>query len=190
MKKHNLKNMTATLFFTLAFLVCSTVSTAKAIENTITKTDATLTSRYTGGTFATASYSFKTSSQDIEITKNNMEVLFEAREDFKDFFSVSMAVDDISVIYDLGDTSCKEINSTKPQLRTKKPLEWLASSDANPANLFPTLIAEVKKGHCYLTVNKDDSGRVVALFHVADHNKSFSVRINEIEVLEKTNSYK
>ena len=168
MKLQNLKNMTATLFFTLAILGSSTVSTAQVIESRVVKTEVTLTSRYTGGNFSTASYSFKFSSQDINVTKNNMEILFEGREDSKDYFSVSMAVDDDSLIYDLGESSCKEIKTT------------------NPSKLNPAITAEVKMGHCYLTVNNDESGRTVTLFRVVEHNKSHSVRINEIEVLEKT----
>lgn len=184
MKKLNLKNTTATLFFTLVTLGCSLVSTASIMDNTPEKTEVTLTSRYTGGDYLTASYSFRFSSQDIEVTQNNMEIIFEGREDFNDYFSVSMAADDNSLIYDLGEKSCKNIKSTNPELRKQNPLVWLANSEANPSKLVPAITALVKKGHCYLVVNNDETGRVITLFRVAKHNKSFSVKLNEVEVLE------
>ena len=44
--------------------------------------------------------------------------------------------------------------------------------------------ALVQQGHCYLTYNSDEDGRVVTLFHVKEHTKSKSVVIDEIEVLD------
>lgn len=157
--------MTATLFFALSILASSTMNTAQAIEATDFKTEVTLISRFTGGNFSTASFSFRHSSQDLEVTENNMEILFEGRDDSDDYFSVSMAVDDTSVIYDLGATSCKEAKRT------------------DTSKFVPALTALVKTGHCYLTVNNDNSGRIVTMFQVAEHKKSISVTINEIEVL-------
>ncbi|AZZ38124.1 hypothetical protein CIK05_15385 [Bdellovibrio sp. qaytius] len=175
MKQQDLKNITASLFFALTTLGCSMVSSALGMEITTVKSelvnDVTLTSRYTGGDFSTASYSFKFLSHDLEITDNNMDLIFEAREDFKDFFSVNMSVDDNSLIYDLGEKSCAT----------------LSKAETDASKLTPAITAEIKKGHCYLTDNNDESGRVVTVFHVAEHKKSFSVKINEIKVLKQVN---
>lgn len=177
MKKQNLKNITAGLFFTLAFLGSSTVSTAQVIEHTVAKTEAILTSRYTGGNYLTASYSFKFASQDISVTKNNTEIIFEGRKDSKDYFNVRMSADDHSLIFDLGKGSCKNLK------RSAAGLDFLK---AKTSKLVPAIAAEVKVDHCYLTYNTDESGHSITIFHVAEHKKSYSVKINEIKVLEKT----
>jgi hypothetical protein len=64
-------------------------------------------------------------------------------------------------------------------------LVWLSYSNADPSELKPTKTAEVKNGHCYLTYNNDESGRVVTLFHVAEFQEGKSVTINEIEILDR-----
>lgn len=150
--------------------------------------EVTLISRYTGGTYETATYSFKHLSQDVELTRNNWEILFEAPEDLKDYFQVNMVVDDNSFIYDLGKRSCLDIQSEYPGDRKKRPLVWLAYSDADPSDLEPMQTVQVQEGHCYLTYNNDEDGRVVALFHVKSHVKSKTVTIDEIEVLNVLNA--
>lgn len=151
------------------------VSTGKSVK---------LISRYTGGDYVTAAYSFRYLTQDVSKTRNNWELLFEAREDFEDYFAVNTVVDDNSFIYDLGQKSCADIKSAYPEDRQNRPLVWLAYSDADPSNLEPTRQAKVQVGHCYLTYNNDEDGRVVSLFHVQAHEKSRTVTIDEIEVLD------
>lgn len=144
----------------------------------------TLTSRYTGGTYTTAAYSFRFMSQDENQTRDNWEILFEAREDFADYFEVNTVVDDNSFIYDLGERSCSSIKSSTPDERKNRPLVWLAYSDVSPSDMEPKKTALVQVGHCYLTYNNDDDGRVVALFHVKEHVKSKTVTIDEVERLD------
>lgn len=166
MNKPSLVNVVTKFFFALVILVGSTVSAAREIKSKEYVQKTTLVSRYTGGTFSTASFSFRHSSHDLELTKNNMEIIFEGREDSQDFFAVNLAVDDNSVIYDLGETSCKKVKASAA------------------AKAIPATSVLVKQGHCYLTINKDNSGRIKTLFRVAKHTKSVSVKIDEIKVLE------
>ncbi|WP_413942699.1 hypothetical protein [Bdellovibrio sp. HCB-162] len=143
-----------------------------------------LISRYNGGNYVTATYSFKYMTRDnVELTRNNWEILFEAREDFADHFRVNTVVDDFSFIFDLGEKSCKEINSKYPDEKATRPLVWLAYTDVDPYDLPPTREALVKENHCYLSYNNDSEGTVVTLFHVKSHVKSKSVVLDEIDVL-------
>ncbi len=189
MNKTILANLSAVMLLTLTAVGCSgakqdspsvdrNVATAFSLSS-----DVTLVSRYTGGDYVSASYSFRHLSQDVELTRNNWEVLFEGREDFEDYFQVNTVVDDNSFIYDLGQKSCADIKSSYPGDRKSRPLVWLAYSDASPSDLVPTSKAKVQVGHCYLTYNNDEDGRVVALFHVKSHEKSRTVTLDEIEVL-------
>jgi len=144
-----------------------------------------LISRYTGGDYTTATYSFRHLTRDnVDLTRHNWEILFEAREDFEDFFTVTMVVDDNSFIYDLGNKSCASLKSDYPEARKTRPLTWLAYSEARPSGKTAQSHAKVQLGHCYLTFNNDSEGRVIALFRVVAHEKSKRVKIDEIEVLE------
>ncbi len=143
-----------------------------------------LVSRYHGGTYISASYSFRFLNQDLQQANNNWEILFEARGDFEDYFQVNTVADDNSFIFDLGKKTCHDIVSRCPADRKSRPLVWLGYSEANPSSLTPATTAKVQIGHCYLTYNNDENGRVVSLFHVSDHEKSKTVTINEIEVLD------
>lgn len=192
MKMKSLKKLGLVLGMTLMAVSC-----AKSKSNVITgklsgfssDADVTLISRYTGGTYTTATYSFRHMSQDVNVTRNNMEILFEGREDFAaDFFETNTVVDDHSFIYDLGKRSCASIQSSVPGDRKSRPLVWLAYSDADPSNLAHANRASVNVGHCYLAYNNDEDGRVVTLFNVKAHVKSKSVTINEIEVLNVLSS--
>ena len=176
----------------LALLACGAKSDTEAndslnsaVSQTKSVQEVTLTSRYTGGDYITATYSFRHLTRDnVNKTFNNWELLFEAREDFADHFDVNTVVDDNSFIYDLGKRNCKDIKSSVPSDRKSRPMVWLAYSDASPNDLEPTKSALVKKGHCYLTYNSDEDGRVIALFHVKDHKVNKSVTIDQIEVLD------
>ena len=162
----------------------SNLDQASALRSSASTTNpVTLISRYTGGDYVTASYSFRYLTQDVAKTRNNWEILFEARADIEDYFAVNMVVDDNSFIYDLGQKSCADIKSSYPAERKSRPLVWLGYSDADPSNLEPAKQAKVQIGHCYLTYNNDEDGRVVSLFHVQAHEKSKTVTIDEIEVL-------
>ena len=193
MKKTVLKNLSALLLMTLTTVGSSASTTnntsGKSIATaSIASNDVTLISRYTGGDYVSAGYSLRYLSQDVNLTRNNWEIFFEARQDFEDYFQVNTVVDDNSYIYDLGEKSCNDIKSSYPEDRKKRPLVWLAYSEASPSDLAPTRTAKVQIGHCYLTYNNDEDGRVVSLFHVKSHEKSKSVTIDEIEVLNVLNS--
>ena len=65
--------------------------------------DVMMISRYNYGSYeTTATYSFRKMTHDVNLTRNNWDVLFEAREDFKDYFRANTVTDDQSSIYDLG----------------------------------------------------------------------------------------
>lgn len=194
MKSTVLKKFSAIVVLSLSAAACSgsnqsNEAPSKNVSELLSTTeDVTLISRYTGGDYVSASYSFRFLSQDINVTRNNWEILFEAREDFEDYFQANTVVDDNSFIYDLGERSCKDIKSAYPEDRKDRPLSWLAYSDADPSDLSPTKTALVKIGHCYLTYNNDQDGRVISLFHVKDHVKNKTVTIDEIEVLNVLSS--
>lgn len=191
--KHKLKRRICMKAFNFMMLVGSLVLTSVGVaqaKNLATglssraaaaPVEVTLISRYTGGDYQTASYSFRHMSQDINVTRNNMEVLFEAREDFEDYFRVDTVVDDNSFIYDLGKRNCNDISSPFPRTNS---LGWLAYSDADPSKLNPAKTAPVKVGHCYLTYNNDNKGRVVVLFRVKAHEKSKTAIIDQIDVVD------
>lgn len=144
-----------------------------------------LFSRYINDDYNAASYSFRKMSQDVKVHRNNVDVLFEAREDLEDRFHVNMVVDDVSFIFDLGNRSCKDIESAYPEYRQMRPLVWLAYSDATTAMKQASQdTVKVNKNHCYLVYGNDEDGRVVTLFHVRAHEKSKKVIIDEIEVLD------
>lgn len=185
MKTKNILSGLTTLFI----LASSSLAYSQTCTDKQDK-EITLISRYTqGGNYNTATYSFKHMSQDINITRNNNEILFEARQYFDDYFDTNTVVDDASFIFDLGNKSCKDIKSRYPEDRKSRPLVWLGYSDASPGNVrSANSKANVNVGHCYLTYNNDEDGRVVTLFHVKDHIKNQSVTLDEIEVLDITNS--
>ncbi|MFZ4402492.1 MAG: hypothetical protein ACOYOK_00180 [Pseudobdellovibrionaceae bacterium] len=159
------------------------------IQNCATRSEPgneiTLISRFTGGDYVSASYSFRFLSQDVKLTKNKPDILFEAGEDFEDYFRVNLVIGDSSVIYDLGKKSCSDIKSTHADERVKLPVSWLAYSEAAPLKLSPATTAKVHKGHCYLSFNNDYNSRLTTLFHVKNHQKSKTVTIDEIEVIDK-----
>lgn len=189
MNKGMVKNLICLSAILIGAVGCAKQSTSNADQGSTARALAsitspvTLVSRYTGGDYGTATYSFRYLSQDVNQTHNNWELLFEGRADFEDYFAVNTVVDDNSFIYDLGQKSCADIKSSYPSDRKDRPLVWLAYSDADPSNLEPTREAKVQVGHCYLTYNNDEDGRVVSLFHVQSHEKSKTVTIDEIEVL-------
>lgn len=154
--------------------------------NSIANDEVVLESRYTIGNYTTATYSFMhTTRDDVSLTKNNWEILFEAPPYSVDYFSVDTVVGDNSFIYDLGKKSCKDIKSIYPEEREKRPLAWLAYSDADPSKLNPSKRLGVNLGHCYLTYNNDENGRVIALFKVQEHKINEKVVLSEIEVLDR-----
>ena len=170
---------------TILLIASSSISYAQISCDTSNK-EVNLISRYIpDGSYNTATYSFKHMSQDINVTKNNNEILFEARADFEDYFETNTVVDDASYIFDLGEKSCNDIKSSYPEDRKKRPLAWLGYSDASPGHQKnANSTAKVITGHCYLAYNNDEDGRVVTLFHVKNHIKGQSVTLNEIEVLD------
>lgn len=129
--------------------------------------DVLMTSRYGYGTYeTTATYSFRKMSHDVKLTRNNWDILFEAREDFADYFEVNTVTDDRSNIYDMG-------NICDPSL-------------VDLGKIGPSSRAEVVLGHCYLIDGRDSDGRVLATFRVTEHVKSVATRISEIKVLGKS----
>ena len=49
--------------------------------------------------------------------------------------------------------------------------------------MIPQTNVAAELGHCYLTYNNDEAGRVVSLFHVKELVSGDHVVIDEIEVL-------
>lgn len=168
------------LMLLFPFLLVAILAKADVVPSEVT-----LVSRYNEGNYNTATFSFRHMTQDISVTGNNYEILFEARQDFEDYFRVNMVVDDFSFIADLGEQSCKEIQSSYPEARSRSSLAWLGYTNIDTLTFNGYKhTALVKTNHCYLAFNNDGDGRVVTLFHVKSHVKSKSVVIDEIEVLD------
>ena len=81
-----------------------------------------------------------------------------------DTFDVDTVVDDNSLIYDLGEKSCLDIQSSTPRSAKDDPWYGSAIRTPTPADLEPKKSAKVQLNHCYLTFNNDSEGRVIALF--------------------------
>ncbi len=129
--------------------------------------DIALISRYNIGNYHTATYSFRKMTADVNLTRNNWDVLFEARADFNDFFEGDTVTDDRSSIYDLGPV-CKDAISK------------ISANEVGPSR------ANVIEGNCYLLIVRDSDGTATVLFKVKKHVKSLMVVLSDIIVLNKT----
>jgi hypothetical protein len=176
MKTMILKNVSVLLLATL------TSASAFAAPSRVT-----LYSRYNGGDYVTAAYSFRYMSQDFQKTQNNWEILFEAREDFTDYFRVNTVTDDRSYIYDLGERNCADMRGSISMIA--RPLVINAAYVSRTATFGNvTDNVPVIEGHCYFSDNEDRDGQVQTLFHVASHIKSKSVVIDQIQLLGLTST--
>jgi hypothetical protein len=186
MKTKKMKTMTC-----LLVLITASVGWTKELRpcQTENANEVMLLSRDIGG-YNGATYSFRFLTHDEGVTRNNWEIMFEAgykyASESQDKFIVDTVVDDNSFIYDIGERSCANIYSSDSGDRIKRPLVWLGYSDAKPSAFAALKEAPVLQGHCYLTYNNDEDGRVVTLFHVRSREKNRSVTIDEIEVLDVT----
>lgn len=144
-----------------------------------------LKSRYDDvGTYEeTATYSFRFMSHDVELTRNNWDLLFEARKDFgDDRFEVNTVTDDDSFIFDIksAEGKCESADPCEiaKNLQFAKDNSGQKNARAGEGRTVP-----VAKGHCYLVASQDRDGSINALFEVKDHVKSTSAVIHKIKVL-------
>ena len=164
-----------------------------------------LISRYAPtGNYVTATYSFFYQTRDdVDLTKNGWDVLFEAREDFKeDFFNTEMVVGDLGLIADLGEKSCADIKNTYeehgeypgvghggyPYKEDRKldPEFWFNYSEVGDAfRNSKNAKIDVKTNHCYALQKVTREYHIETVFHVKEHIKNKSVVIDEIEVIYK-----
>lgn len=130
--------------------------------------EVTMISRYNFGSYeTTATYSFRKMTHDVGLTRNNWDILFEARGDFQDYFETNTVTDDRSTILDLGtqcDISAQALQGDQNQLGR----------------------ANVVEGHCYLALVSDRDGSATVIFKVKKHVKSFAVVLSDINVLFKS----
>lgn len=145
-------------------------------------------SRYGGlGDYeTTATYNFRYMTHDTKITRNNWDMIFEARSDFaKDMFQANTVTDDDSFIFTLksGSKGCKAVNPCEIEQGLKLS-EEKTGRRKNAINEFDR--AEVSVGQCYLLVSQDSSGEINVTFEVKEHVKSASVSIGEIKIIPKT----
>ena len=150
---------TKAIKFWLSFMILmgSQISISAEVE---------LVSRYTGGTYVSATYSFWHSTRDrVDVVNNDWEILFEGREDFEDFFRVNIATDDRSHIVDLGE-SCGQA------------FERAIENRGGGSETAPVVV-----GHCYVTYNQDRRGTIITVFRVVDHTKSERVVLDDIQIL-------
>lgn len=132
----------------------------------------TLISRYIpGGSYeATATYSFRAMTHDVEKTRNNWDLLLEAREDLKeDFFSVNTVTDDRSEIVDLTANSSGDCRLARSIYNNGK-------NDDIP----------VIEGHTYMINGNDRDGSVRVTFKVMKHVKGILTVLSNIQVLSQS----
>lgn len=130
--------------------------------------DIVLVSRNGYGTYeTTATYSFRKMTHDVNLTRNNWDILFEAREDLEDYFETNMVTDDRGRILDLGKNCQVEQNFIAKILNQSSR-------------------AKVVEGHCYVVVADDSDGTVLAQFKVAKHLKSVAVVLTDVSVFYQT----
>lgn len=145
-------------------------------------------SRYTGGSYEeTATYSFRYMSHDIEVTKNNWDLLFEARSDFADRFDVNTVTNDDSYIFNLtklGAKSCLDVDPCllKNKRNEVKNLRTHQSEDYK----YRVASEEVVVDHCYFVSSKDTDGEIDFVFRVDEHVENSSVNIDQIQVIQST----
>lgn len=152
-----------------------------------------LTSRYVDqGDYVTATYSFRHLTRDnIVLTRNNWELLYEGYENGQaDYFRVNTVTDDVSYLFDLGKGKCSSLPShvriPEPDERGENPVAMFYEGNPYKArkHFTGTDLVPVELDHCYLTVNHDTDGDVIAMFHVADHWEYLMVRIDEVQILK------
>lgn len=156
---------------------------ALAILNNTYASSVELIGRHTGGDYVTATYSFKHKTRDnVDLTKNNWEILFEARDDFKDYFETEMVVDDMSFIVDLGKIQCSDLETNDNKY--KNPYLWLKNVLGYNHAFSKSSRAIVNEGHCYFVASTDSDNRVFGLFYVEKHIEDKSVVLGQVETLK------
>lgn len=142
-------------------------------------------SRYGGlGSYeTTATYSFRFMTHDVNLTRNNWDMIFEARADFqKDFFNANTVTDDNSFIFTLksGEKGCAKVDPCEVE-----KLLHLAATKVRKDTRDEYDRADVKVGQCYLLVSQDSDGAINVSFEVKEHVKSATVNIGQIKVIPK-----
>ena len=145
-----------------------------------------LISRYDqrGSYEKTATYSFRFMTHDVEISRNNWDILFEARDDFKDHFVVNTVTDDDSFIFSLesGGGGCQSVN----RCEVESKLQYAKQETGKGLQASPNFRqANVVNAQCYLVVSQDRSGRIEAIFEAKDWVKSQTVKIHRLEVISQ-----
>jgi len=110
--------------------------------------------------YAAACFSFRLASNDIKVTKNEVDVLYD-----QNHFTVNTVVDDQSFIVDLGDVPLANVPS-------------MVSPDAYPTGTFGKHDAiDAVLGHTYFVRTTDNSARSVAAFRVTGLSPGNNVTI-------------
>lgn len=142
-------------------------------------------SRYDGvGTYeTTATYNFRFMTHDFEVTRNNWDVLFEARKDLRDdYFNVNTVTDDDSFIFELkpGEGKCELADPCEIANHLRYAKENSGQKDNRQGEHRQ---ANVAKGRCYLISSQDRDGSILVTFEVKEHTKAISTIIHKIKVL-------
>jgi hypothetical protein len=142
-------------------------------------------SRYDGvGTYeTTATYNFRFMTHDVEITRNNWDVLFEARKDFRDDrFEVNTVTDDDSFIFEVksGEGKCELADPCEVASHIRYAKENSGQMDTRQGHHRNAIVA---KGRCYLVSSQDRDGSILVAFEVKEHTKAISTVIHKIKVI-------
>lgn len=119
-------------------------------------------------------------------------------------FKAVQVVDQIGIIVDLGEKSCKDMINTYEQDgeyygpgqggyphkedRKYDPMFWLSYSEAwnKLQNGEGSPNVKVEKNHCYLMHKSSSHQEVIVAFHVKEHEKDQFIILDEIEVFKRS----
>ncbi len=150
-----------------------------------TPSEVEMKSRYDGvGTYeTTATYNFRFMTHDFQVTRNNWDILFEARKDMRDdYFDVNTVTDDDSFIFELksGEGKCELADPCEIANNLRYAKE---NSGQKNTRQGEHRNANVARGRCYLVSSQDRDGSIIVTFEVKEHTKAISTIIHKIKVL-------
>lgn len=101
-------------------------------------------------------------------------------------FSTVQVVDELGLIVDLGELSCKNLVSDGSYDRNQNPWGWLYRSDSwDELTENGTESVQAKEGHCYLMYKSSTDQQVVVAFYVKELVKDIKVVLDQVEVFKK-----
>lgn len=138
-----------------------------------------------GGSYeATAAYSFRKQTHDVNLTRNNWDLLFIGFKDRDyDVFESRMVTDDQSHVIPLssGQNGCDGVTICDQQAIIRMIQDPRFASGTEMSRY------QVVVKQCYLLVVKDTEGSLNVMFEVAENKRGVSAKINKIKPVDFQN---